>query len=82
MGIWLCEQNFRDVWRRNESIRAEIGQIVMTHAAKLVVRISENIRNVANRRLFKCMLHKYYTDQYESLVICTNPMCPDCRSRR
>ena len=30
--------------------------------------ISENIRNVANRRLFKCMLHKYYTDQYESLV--------------
>ena len=44
--------------------------------------ISENIRNVANRRLFKCMLHKYYTDQYESLVICTNPMCTDCRSRR
>ena len=38
--------------------------------------ISENIRNVANRRLFKCMLHKYYTDQYESLVICTNPICP------
>ena len=44
--------------------------------------ISENIRNVANRRLFKCMLHKYYADQYESLVICTNPICPDCRSRR
>ena len=45
----LCEQNFRDVWRRNEIERAEIGQIVRahththththTHAAKLVVEI-------------------------------------------
>ena len=35
----LCEQNFRDVWSRNESVRAEIGQIVHTHthAAKLLV---------------------------------------------
>ena len=43
MGILLCEQNFRDVWRRNKSVRAEIGQILRTHththAAKLVVRI-------------------------------------------
>ena len=31
MGILLCEQNFRDVWRRNKSIRAEIGQILHTH---------------------------------------------------
>ena len=30
MGILLCEQNFRDVWSRNESVRAEIGQIVHT----------------------------------------------------
>ena len=42
--------------------------------------ISENIRNAVNRRLFKFMLHNYYTDKYESLVICTNPTCPDCRS--
>ena len=37
----LCEQNFRDVWSRNESVRAEIGQILHTHthAAKLVVEI-------------------------------------------
>ena len=35
----LCEQNFRDVWSRNEIVRAEIGQILMTHAAKLVVAI-------------------------------------------
>ena len=47
MGILLCEQNFRDVWIRNKSVRAEIGQILRTHtqththttAAKLVVRI-------------------------------------------
>ena len=49
MGILLCELNFRDVWIRNESVRAEIGQILHTGthphtpthttAAKLVVRI-------------------------------------------
>ena len=43
MGILLCEQNFRDVWIRNKSVRAEIGQILHTHthttAAKLVVRM-------------------------------------------
>ena len=50
MGMLLCEHNFRDVWSRNESARAEIGQILhaRTHththththarAAKLVVR--------------------------------------------
>ena len=44
MGILLCEQNFRDVWIRNKSVRAEIGQILRTHthttAAKLVVRMA------------------------------------------
>ena len=30
MGILLCEQNVCDVWIRNESVRAEIGQIVHT----------------------------------------------------
>ena len=30
MGILLCEQNFRNVWIRNESVRAEIGQILHT----------------------------------------------------
>ena len=41
MGILLCEQNFLDVWIRNKSVRAEIGQILRTHthAAKLVVEI-------------------------------------------
>ena len=44
MGILLCEQNFRDVLRRNKSVRGEIGKIVRTHkhthAAKLVVRMA------------------------------------------
>ena len=31
MGILLCEQNFRDVWRRNKSVRGEIGKILHTH---------------------------------------------------
>ena len=31
MGILLCEQNFREVWRRNENVMAEIGQILHTH---------------------------------------------------
>ena len=43
MGILLCEQNFRGVWIRNKSVRAEIGHILRTnthtHAAKLVVEI-------------------------------------------
>ena len=47
MGILLCEIFFRDVWIRNKSVRAEIGQILRTHtqththttAAKLVVRM-------------------------------------------
>ena len=37
MGKLLCEKILRDVWCRNESVRAEIGQILHTHAAKLVV---------------------------------------------
>ena len=38
MGKLLCEKNVRDVWCRNESVRAEIFQILHTHthAAKLV----------------------------------------------
>ena len=31
MGKLLCEKILRDVWCRNEIVRAEIGQIVHTH---------------------------------------------------
>ena len=53
MGMLLCEQKCRDVWSRNESVGAEIGQILHTHslththththttAAKLVVRMTD-----------------------------------------
>ncbi len=33
------KKKLRAVWCRNESVRAEIGQILQTHAAKLVVEI-------------------------------------------
>ena len=33
MGKLLCEKNLRDVWCRNEGVRAEIGQILHTHAS-------------------------------------------------
>ena len=52
MGILLCEQNFRDVWRRNKSVRAENGKILRTHkhththAAKLVVRMSAKLKKI------------------------------------
>ena len=31
MGKLLCEKNLRDVWCRNEGVRAEIGHILHTH---------------------------------------------------
>ena len=31
MGKLLCEKNLRDVWCRNESVRAEIGPILQAH---------------------------------------------------
>ena len=43
-----ANKKIRDVWRRNKSVRAEIGQILRahththTHAAKLVVEIAPN----------------------------------------
>ena len=37
MGKLPCEKKLRDVWCRNESARAEIGQILQTHASPLVV---------------------------------------------
>ena len=45
MGILLCGKKIRDVWRRNKSVRAEIGKILRTHthAAKLVVRITRGV---------------------------------------
>ena len=58
MGKLLREKNLRDVWCRNESVRAEIGQILHTHththAAKLVVEMYciKSIRPVSKYRDF------------------------------
>ena len=60
MGILLCEQNFRNVWIRNESVRAQICQILHTDthttAAKLVVRIIMAKRTVLRLRKKKLRL--------------------------
>ena len=37
MGMLLSEQNFRDVWSRNESVWAEIGQILHTQMRRKLV---------------------------------------------
>ena len=43
-GNFAMRKKIRDVWRRNKSVRGEIGNILRTHkhthAAKLVVRIA------------------------------------------
>ena len=68
MGILLCEQNFRDVWRRNKSERAEIGKILRTHthAAKLVVRITKitQDRSQGNSRFTALALPLLATDSH------------------
>ena len=60
MRILLCEPNFRDVWIRNKSVRAEFGQMLHTDthphthttAAKLVVRIKpRKFGNIVKMRL-------------------------------
>ena len=46
MGKLLCEKNVRDVWCRNESVRAEIGPILQTHThtrARARARVSYSI---------------------------------------
>ena len=85
MGNLLCEQNFRDVWRRNKSVRAEIGQILHTHtrtharthtrAAKLVVRMPDH---ELSQHLSTSSLDGPLNDQCV-LIALTNGQC-DCLS--
>ncbi len=44
-GKLICEKNVRDVWCRNESVRAEIGQIL--HTRKSVLPFSKH-RGILN----------------------------------
>ena len=60
----LCENKFRDVWSRNESVRAEIGQILRahTHAAKLVVEIRDCVSLVVLVvQCFECLFKTWAT---------------------
>ena len=61
MGILLREQNFRDVWRRNKSVRVEIGPNLRTHthAAKLVVEISTKFQatTIVANKFYVCGIH-------------------------
>ena len=47
MGKLLCENNLRDVWCRNESVRAEIGPILQTHARVSYSSVEANTVAVA-----------------------------------
>ena len=49
MGKLLCEKNVRDVWCRNESVRAEIGQILQTHThTDRRVNLSSTVEPLSN----------------------------------
>ena len=54
---WECcyaNKNFGDVWSRNESVRAEIGQILHTHSltygAPIQLKISPNQLEISTNR--------------------------------
>ena len=78
MGKLLCEKNLRDVWCRNESVRAEIGQILHTHthAAKLVVEIVGptclcTSWEVICRSALHCYYHLFQQSVHCDLLYCT-----------
>ena len=79
MGILLCEQNFRDVWIRNESVRAEIGQMLHTDThphgdCSLVRRFSSpkvresEIKGSSFRRFCSPKVRKSDNDFYSFLL--------------
>ena len=90
MGILLCEQNFRNVWIRNESVRAEIGQILHTSthphththththttAAKFVVRIClrPGINLVFSVSLVRACFFKITSQSYRSPQCSNGPV--------
>ena len=77
MGSLLCEQNFRDVWIRNKSVQAEIGQILHTHthttAAKFVVRIPVAPVAMIGVTVCHCLSHRFHPFHH---------LCPDSERDR
>ena len=60
MGKLLCEKNVRDVWCRNESVRAEIGPILQTHT-HTHTRVSYSSIDVGSYTLDADMLAHFRT---------------------
>ena len=82
MGILLCEQKFCDVWIRNESVWAEIGQILHTDthphthttAAKLVVRVTQPGKRQVFVVIRQCVYVIFYIKHHVALpLIITAP---------
>ncbi len=69
MGKLLCEKNLRDVWCRNESVRAEIGHILQTHtqthASKLVVEMTY-LYNVRDPIFFVSIIKRPFTSNFSA----------------
>ena len=68
MGILLCEQNFRDVWRRNESVGQKLVKFcTLTHAAKLVVRMFCLVHYAMVLRQFSLLLVLFISPSTSSM---------------
>ena len=63
MGKLLCEKNLRDVWCRNESVRAEIGQILQTHTH---TRVSYS--SIDTFEIHSCQCPVFLTKQHNNFA--------------
>ena len=80
MGKLLCEKNLRDVWCRNEIVRAEIGQIVHTHThthASPIGLYRENAIavRVIDRSAYDATSHVHAHRQRKNLSYLRNGCC-------
>ena len=68
MGMLLCEQNVRDVWSRNESVRAEIGLIVVVEilVVEILVFVNEHMHMRAHVHIpsWKWNTRRSLTDEF------------------
>ena len=53
MGRLLCEKNLRDVWCRNDSVRAEIGPILQTNT-HTHTRVSYSSIDTSEMKVYYC----------------------------
>ena len=72
MGKLLCEKKLRDVWCRNESVRAEIGQILHTDTRVNLSSSDIYIYNIDPISLFSFVIGTCYLTG-QCLQFVTNP---------